>query len=214
MKKTLKKLMTLILMLSVFMTASMMAEAKNYKLGTSVITYQKEFDTSLQIASSPKAVKKLKSSKPSVASVTSKREDGEYKIIIKVKKPGTTVITYTSGKDTFEEKIVVKKYQNVIKKITINGKDITAKFNKQGICTLSYKQYKNKNIKVQVIGKTNWSTHHGDYWIEKSGKILKCMTSPENKTYSFKLTKKNAALAFSVDDLNTNNYVGYEIRFK
>ena len=214
MKKTLKKLMTLVLMLSVFMTASMMAEAKNYNLGTSVITYQKEFDTSLQIASSKKAVKKLKSSNPSVASVTSKRQDGEYGIIIKMKKPGTTVITYTSGKDTYKEKIVVKKYQNMIKKITINGKDITAKFNKQGICTLSYKQYKNKNIKVQVIGKKNWSTHHGDYWIRKSGKILKCMPSPENKTYSFKLTKKNAGLAFSVDDLNTNNYVLYDIRFE
>ena len=214
MKKTLKKLMTLVLMLCVFMAVSMMAEAKNYNLGTSVITYQKEFDTSLQIASSKKAVKKLKSSKPSVASVTSKREDGEYKIIIKMKKPGTTVITYTSGKDTYKEKIVVKKYQNVIKKITINGKDITAKFNKQGVCTLSYKQYKNKNIKVQVIGKKNWRTIHGDYWIRKTGKILKCMPSPENKTYSFKLTKKNAALAFSVDDLNTNNYVGYEIRFE
>lgn len=214
MKKTWKKLMTLLLMLSVFMAASIMAEAKNYDQGTTVLTYQKEFDTSLQIASSQKAVKKLKSSKPSVASVTSKRQDGEYAIIIKVKKPGTTVITYTSGKDTFEEKVVVKKYQNVIKKITINGKDITAKFNKKGVCTLSYKQYKNKNIKIQVIGKNNWSTHHGDYWIKKTGKILKCMPSPENKTYSFKLTKKNAALAFSVDELNASNYVLYEIHFK
>ena len=52
MKKTWKKLMTLVLMLSVFMAASMMAEAKNYKLGTTVLTYQKEFGTSLQIESS------------------------------------------------------------------------------------------------------------------------------------------------------------------
>ena len=214
MKKTWKKLMTLVLMLNVFMAASMMAEAKNYKLGTTVLTYQKEFGTSLQIESSQKAVKKLKSSKPSVASVTCKRQNGEYAIIIKMKKPGTTVITYTSGSDTFEEKVVVKKYQNMIKKITINGKDITSKFNKKGVCTLSYKQYKNKNIKVQVIGKKNWSTHHGDYWIRKSGKILKCMPLPENKTYSFKLTKKNAALAFSVDELTGSNEVLYEIRFK
>lgn len=149
MKKTCKKLMTLVLMLSVFMTVSMMAEAKNHKLETTVLTYQKEFDTSLQIESSETAVEKLKSSKPSVASVTSKQEDGEYKIIIKVKKPGTTVITYTSGSDTFEKKIVVKKYQNMIKKITINGKNITAKFNKKGVCTLSYKKYKNKMLRYR-----------------------------------------------------------------
>ena len=48
----------------------------------------------------------------------------------------------------------------------------------------------------------------------ESGKILKCMPLPENKTYSFKLTKKNAALAFSVDELNGSNEVLYEIRFK
>ena len=213
MKKTCKKLMTLVLMLSVFMTVSMMAEAKNHKLETTVLTYQKEFDTSLQIESSETAVEKLKSSKPSVASVTSKQEDGEYKIIIKVKKPGTTVITYTSGSDTFEKKIVVKKYQNMIKKITINGKDITSKFNKKGVCTLSYKKYKNKNVKIQVIGKKNWSTYHGDYYIN-SRKILKCMPSPNNKTYSFKLTQKKGKLGFSVDQLNGSNYVLYEIRFK
>ena len=40
------------------------------------------------------------------------------------------------------------------------------------------------------------------------------MPLPENKTYSFKLTKKNAALAFSVDELNGSNEVLYEIRFK
>ena len=213
MKKTCKKLMTLVLMLSVFMTVSMMAEAKNHKLETTVLTYQKEFDTSLQIESSETAVEKLKSSKPSVASVTSKQEDGEYKIIIKVKKPGTTVITYTSGSDTFEKKIVVKKYQNMIKRITINGKNITAKFNKKGVCTLSYKKYKNKNVKIQVIGKKNWSTYHGDYYIN-SRKILKCMPSPNNKTYSFKLTQKKGKLGFSVDQLNGSNYVLYEIRFK
>ena len=213
MKKTCKKLMTLVLMLSVFMTVSMMAEAKNHKLETTVLTYQKEFDTSLQIESSETAVEKLKSSKPSVASVTSKQEDGEYKIIIKVKKPGTTVITYTSGSDTFEKKIVVKKYQNMIKKITINVKNITAKFNKKGVCTLSYKKYKNKNVKIQVIGKKNWSTYHGDYYIN-SRKILKCMPSPNNKTYSFKLTQKKGKLGFSVDQLNGSNYVLYEIRFK
>lgn len=213
MKKTWKKLMTLVLMLSVFMAASMMAEAKNYKLGTTVLTYQKEFGTSLQIESSQKAVKKLKSSKPSVASVTCKRQNGEYAIIIKMKKPGTTVITYTSGSDTFEEKVVVKKYQNMIKKITINGKDITSKFNKKGVCTLSYKKYKNKNVKIQVIGKKNWSTYHGDYYIN-SRKILKCMPSPNNKTYSFKLTQKKGKLGFSVDQLNGSNYVLYEIRFK
>lgn len=213
MKKTCKKLMTLVLMLSVFMAASMMAEAKNYKLGTTVLTYQKEFGTSLQIESSQKAVKKLKSSKPSVASVTCKRQNGEYAIIIKMKKPGTTVITYTSGSDTFEEKVVVKKYQNMIKKITINGKDITSKFNKKGVCTLSYKKYKNKNVKIQVIGKKNWSTYHGDYYIN-SRKILKCMPSPNNKTYSFKLTQKKGKLGFSVDQLNGSNYVLYEIRFK
>ena len=213
MKKAWKKLMTLVLMLSVFMAASMMAEAKNYKLGTTVLTYQKEFGTSLQIESSQKAVKKLKSSKPSVASVTCKRQNGEYAIIIKMKKPGTTVITYTSGSDTFEEKVVVKKYQNMIKKITINGKNITAKFNKKGVCTLSYKKYKNKNVKIQVIGKKNWSTYHGDYYIN-SRKILKCMPSPNNKTYSFKLTQKKGKLGFSVDQLNGSNYVLYEIRFK
>ncbi|MCQ4774797.1 hypothetical protein NE634_13805 [Lacrimispora saccharolytica] len=213
MKKAWKKLMTLVLMLSVFMAASMMAEAKNYKLGTTVLTYQKEFGTSLQIESSQKAVKKLKSSKPSVASVTCKRQNGEYAIIIKMKKPGTTVITYTSGSDTFEEKVVVKKYQNMIKKITINGKDITSKFNKKGVCTLSYKKYKNKNVKIQVIGKKNWSTYHGDYYIN-SRKILKCMPSPNNKTYSFKLTQKKGKLGFSVDQLNGSNYVLYEIRFK
>ena len=213
MKKTCKKLMTLVLMLSVFMTVSMMAEAKNHKLETTVLTYQKEFDTSLQIESSQKAVKKLKSSKPSVASVTCKRQNGEYAIIIKMKKPGTTVITYTSGSDTFEEKVVVKKYQNMIKKITINGKDITSKFNKKGVCTLSYKKYKNKNVKIQVIGKKNWSTYHGDYYIN-SRKILKCMPSPNNKTYSFKLTQKKGKLGFSVDQLNGSNYVLYEIRFK
>lgn len=213
MKKTCKKLMTLVLILSVFMTVSMMAEAKNHKLETTVLTYQKEFDTSLQIESSETAVEKLKSSKPSVASVTSKQEDGEYKIIIKVKKPGTTVITYTSGSDTFEKKIVVKKYQNMIKKITINGKNITAKFNKKGVCTLSYKKYKNKNVKIQVIGKKNWSTPHGDYYIN-SRKILQCMPSPNNKTYSFKLTQKKGKLGFSVDQLNGSNYVLYEIRFK
>lgn len=211
MKKAWKKFMSLLMILGVFMAISVMAEAKEIKNDDTVIYYQKEFDKTHYIADAEGSVTALKSSNPAVATVFSRaQEEDRYAIILTAKKPGTTTITYTSGENTYTQKVTIKKYQNVMKKITVNGKNITSKFKKKAVYTLSYKKYKNKTVKLKVAGKGSWGMHHGDY-CAKSGKILKCMVGKEVK---FKVTQKNSYMAFSVDNIKDNGYVSYIIVFK
>lgn len=126
----------------------------------------------------------LKSSKQSVATVSCKKEKDGYKIYVNAKKVGTTKVSYKLKGVTHTQKVVVKKYTNPYKKVTVNGKDITAQFKKSNVAVVSYKKYKNKKVIIKYEMKKDWAPTHSDYC--KGDKILKCIGSLK---YEFSINK-------------------------
>lgn len=207
MKKTVKRLLVLLLAVSMTMVAPVRADAKTITDTTQVaILYPKSSPTygDKQLVQYTKKVKvqSVKSSKKSVAAVSVGKDSGskEYAIYVVPKKTGTTTVTYKLGKDKHKLKVIVRKYVNPFKKITINGKNITSKFNKTNVCNLSYKQYKGKKVTITYKKKGNWKILHADYFT-KSDKLIKCHGTilPGDKE-TIKITKKNSKLYFWIPD--------------
>lgn len=193
MKKLVKSFLALVLVLSMVMPVGV--HAQEYKDGTKIATlYTKtsQFYTKKQEMSSSyqQPITGIKYSNKSIAKVGSKKESYGYVLYVTPKKTGTINITYKVAGDTHKVKVVVKKYQNPFKQVKVNGKDVTAQFNKSNTCVLDYKKYKNKKVKLKFKKKTNWLMPHGDY-CTKSWKRIQCiggMSSPS----PFKVTKKGS----------------------
>ena len=208
MKKTVKRLLVLLLAVSMTMVAPVRADAKTIKDYTQGFTLYPKNSPSysdkqdLGICTGKTKIKNLTNSNKSVAKVTVGKSENGYVIYVQPKKAGTTNISYKVGKDTHKRKLIVKKYVNPYKQVKINGKDITSKFNKTNICVLSYKQYKGKTIKLSFKRKGFWYMHHGDY-IEKGSERIHCIGSMSDPS-TFKVKKKGSIAYLWTEDNSLN----------
>ena len=112
---------------------------------------------------------KAKSSNTEVATakiVTSKDQYGKHYILhVQCKKAGKATITWKKNGVTYKKKIVVDDFTNPFKKITINGKNVTKKFNKSNVIELKYSKWKDKEIVIKYKVKKGWK----DFNAGKSG---------------------------------------------
>lgn len=213
MKQTAKKLVALVLVLTMALitpvgaqAASVVKEETDY-----VICYPQTdaFNNTQQIKFSEKAkITSAKSSKKSVATVGVKKVDGGYIAYVNAKKVGKTTVTYKIKGVTHTQKVIVKKYINPYKKVTINGKDITAQFKKTNVAVVSYKKYKNKKVTLKFETKKNWAHIHSDYC--KDSEIIECLGSFKYKL-SVKKPKKNAAVETSLINHKDENADQYSV---
>lgn len=211
MKKVTKKLLALVLVLTMAVIAPVGAQAASvvkeetayaiYYPKTNIYTYEQ------QIGISEKSkFTSLKSSRKSVATVVRKKTSGKYSLYVVPRKTGTTTISYKLNGVKHTQKVIVKKYVNPYKKVTINGKDITAQFKKSNAALVSYQKYKNKKVTIKYKMKKNWAQVHTDYC--RNGKILKCLG-----TFKYKMSvnkpKKNSTVESSQinhKDMNSDEY--------
>ena len=84
---------------------------------------------------------------------------GETRVIFTFvpKQAGTTTTSIKIGSKTYKTKITILKYKNPIVSITINGKKISGrKFNKTDVIKLNYNTYKGKKNKITYQIKNGW----------------------------------------------------------
>ena len=207
MKKTAKKFLALLLVLTMAVIApvGVQAAATVTKADTSYVTYYpktKYYDNAQQVTNSEKTkFTSLKSSKKSVATVSCRKNSWGYAVYVLPKKTGTTYVSYKFEGVTYKQKVVVQKYVNPYKKVTVNGQDITNQFKKTNVAVVSYNKYKNKKVTIKYEMKKNWGQPHIDYC--RNGKILKCLGNFKYKA-SVKKPKKNSSIEASI--FNRKNY--------
>lgn len=213
MKKTIKQLFTLLLTLTIVITASINVKAADEIVteDTYYIPYYPKTKaykiTAEPVSSSYEKLTGLKVSNKSIASATAKKtSDGTYVVYMTPKKTGTVNISFNVNGVTHQRKIVIKKYVNPYSKVTINGKNITKQFKKTNVAVVSYKKYKNKKVTIKYKMKKNFRQSHTDYCYK--GKISKCIGSFVYKA-PVKKPKKNAtveASIFNIYDETVNQY--------
>lgn len=106
-------------------------------------------------------VKNAKSSNPSVLQVKvskSKYNDGTWDIKLVAKKTGKATVSFTAKGKKYKVNITVIKYSNPFAKLTVGGKDVTAKFNKSK--KLNVKSLGGKKIAFKL--KPGWKLSEAD----------------------------------------------------
>lgn len=210
MKKTVKRLLVLLLALSMSVVAPVKVSAKTIKDYTADVTLYPKSSPSYSDKQEVGAcggktkITNIKYTNKSIAKVTTGKESYGYVLYVQPKKTGKLNITYKIGKDTHKLKVYVKKYVNPYKQIKINGKNITSKFNKTNVCVLSYKQYKGKTVKLSFKKKKSWYMPHGDY-LTKSNKLIQCI-GPMSNPHKFKVTKKGSKAALWTTDTSITGH--------
>lgn len=211
MKKAAKKLLALVLVLTMAVIAPVGVQAASVvKEETAYAIYYPKtnaYTNKQQISGSEKSkFTSLKSFKKSVATVGCKKNSWGYALYVVAKKTGTTTISYKLNGVKHTQKVIVKKYVNPYKKVTINGKDITSQFKKSNVAIVSYQKYKNKKVTIKYEMKKNWAQVHTDYC--RNGKILKCLG-----TFKYKMSvnkpKKNSTVEASLinhKDMSSDQY--------
>ncbi len=122
-----------------------------------VVTLALQGKNETSIAASDKKITKLKSSKPSVASVYKRKAEGMTMIYAAAKKPGTTTISFKTNSKTYRIKVTVKKYTNPISAIKIGNTTIKGKeFKTNSNYSLQYLKNSNKKEKIMVKLKKGW----------------------------------------------------------
>lgn len=210
MKKTAKRLLVLLLALSMSVIAPVKVSAKTITDYTEDVTLYPKSSPSYSDKQEVGAcggktkITNIKYTNKSIAKVTTGKKSYGYVLYVQPKKTGTLNITYKIGKDTHKVKVYVKKYVNPYKQIKINGKDITSKFNKTNVCVLSYKQYKGKTVKLSFKRKRPWLMPHGDY-VTKSNKLIQCIGGMSDPS-KFKVTKKDSKAALWTTDTSETGH--------
>ena len=157
--------------------------------------------------------KSIKSSKKSVAApgrTITKSYGNGYKCTftyVKVKKTGTATI---SGKDgtTHKYKLTVKKYANPFSSITMNGEDITSRFKKKSVYTLSYQDFKKKSVTLNYAQK-------GDWYITVQAQVAGSTSASSVRNGStVTVSQKGYTLIFHANNKKTGQYETCEIVWK
>ena len=170
MKKTLKKLVTIVVAMAMIVAMAVPA----FAYGESVKVYKKQSVT-LYPAQSAKnrfisnswvigyvGNKKatVKSSNSKVASV----EAYEGYIIETAKKAGKTTISVKTDNKTYKCALTVSKYTNPVASVKIGNKTVSGKkFNNSAVLTAKYSQYAGKKTAVKFNLKKGWKLQSVEY---------------------------------------------------
>ena len=170
MKKTLKKLITIVVAMAMIVAMAVPA----FAYGESVKVYKKQSVT-LYPAQSAKnrfisnswvigyvGNKKatVKSSNPKVASVETYAEC----IIETAKKAGKTTISVKADNKTYKCALTVSKYTNPVASVKIGNKTVSGKkFNNSAVLTAKYSQYAGKKTAVKFNLKKGWKLQFVEY---------------------------------------------------
>lgn len=221
MKRFIKKLSALIIAaMLVVMSVSVPVQAKTITQPNRIITlysgnartYTSPLGSSVSaniniIGSTSKysKVSNITTSNKSVVTVSSKigtksaGANNRRFIYVIAKKAGTATVSYKANGTTYKVKVTVKNYTSPFSSLKLGSSNITSRFQKSSVYTLSYAKYAKKNTKLSFKGKSGW-TVTADY-LDKAGKFQSQMLK-NNKT--FKVTKKNSMLLLNA----VNNKTG------
>ena len=150
-------------------------------------------------ASEPAKFSNIKSSKPGVAKASVTKASSKCNTLsVKAKEAGSTYISFKINGEKVKQKLVVKNYVNPFKKITVNGKNVTSRFDGGNVITLSYEQYKGKTVTIKWSAKKNWG-------------IIDANRSNDSK-YSFTVTEKTDVLFYCGNSKFRNALTTWEER--
>lgn len=126
---------------------------------------------------------------------------GETRVIFTFvpKQAGTIKI----GSKTYKTQITILKYKNPIVSITINGKKISgSKFNKTDVIKLNYNTYKGKKNKITYQIKNGWSGNLAACDKNDSTLYGAVTADMSSETFTLQNGKGNFNLKFSLRDAN------------
>jgi hypothetical protein len=150
-------------------------------------------------ASEPAELSNIKSSKPGVAKASVTKASSKMNTLsVKAKKSGSTYISFKLNGKKVKQKLVVKNYVNPFKKITVNGKNVTSRFDGVSVITLSYEQYKGKTVTIKWSGKKNWSVSDNTHSSSKRSFTVTEKTDVYFYCQSSKYSNSLSALSESV----------------
>ena len=130
---------------------------------------------------------------------------GETRVIFTFvpKQAGTTTTSIKIGSKTYKTKITILKYKNPIVSITINGKKISgSKFNKTDVIKLNYNTYKGKKNKITYQIKNGWSGNLAACDKNDSTLYGAVTADMSSETFTLQNGKGNFNLKFSLRDAN------------
>lgn len=207
MKKYLKKVLSLLLALTLVLSVTSVTQVSAAVPARTVTLYSKSSKTYngfwgtyasanqpiLSVVPNSQKITGLKSSNPSVATLFTKKGSGQAKgstcIFLNLKKSGTTTISYKAEKKVFTTKFIVKKYTSPISSLKLGSLNLSSKFKSNNIYTLSYTKYKNKSLKLNYKAKTGW-----DVSIDYMRKLGDMKADMIKNNKSFKVVEKNSLL--------------------
>lgn len=218
MKKHFKKLLPVLLILTLTLVTFVTVEAKTITSDSKTVTvYSKSSkaynnflkksisanEKILTTVPNSKKITNLKSTNTAVVTLKTQKGSGNAKgytaVFLKIKKAGTATVSYKIGTTTYKTKIIVKKYTNPFSTLKLGGQSITSKFKTNNVYTLRYAKYKNKSLKLNYKAKSGWTIVSADYLLSTSSQ--KADWVDNNK--SFKVTKKNSALVIDAYNAKT-----------
>lgn len=169
MKKSLKKLVTVVLAIAMMVVLAIPAyaadeiyipkTANGIKYSTTTLKNQ-YFSSKEYFAYVGNQKVTVKSSNKSVATV--KAENGT--IFVTIKKPGKTTISVKTAKKTYKCEYTVSKYENPLASVKVGGTTIKgSSFNKNAVVNLKYSKYANKKTAVKFNLKSGWKVLSVEY---------------------------------------------------
>ena len=173
MKKTMKKLIALVLVFAMLLSCipAFAAEAAEIYAEdqVSAIKYPNEKMSEIYLAyvSDAKTVK-VKTSNSKVGFTVSQKNPGCYSIYLKAKKSGTTKVTIKAGKVTKTMKVTVRNYENPLAAVQVGKTTVSGnKYTKSNELKFSYAKYAGEKIKISFKAKKGWKVKQVEY-AEKS----------------------------------------------
>lgn len=169
MKKTIKKLISFIFVITMMMaTVAPVFAEEDY---VEILRTEKEIQTILypdvsagpNLAFTKNKVSSLKNSNPSVGDLIHQEDyRGGYETWFDPKKAGKTTVSFKYQGKTYKTKITVKKYINPVKSITIGNKIISGS-SKKSIYRLKSSDFANKKVKINISSKKGWKVNGIEY---------------------------------------------------
>lgn len=170
MKKKFRKILGLLLVLTVLFTALPVSAAQVNIYVPSEINVtlypSKDSKNSESLCSAPGKVTSLKTSDKSIVTLTTKKfGNGETLINLVPHKKGTTTVSFKYKGKVYRTRVTVEKYTSPVKSIKIGNATISgSKFKSSSKLTLSYAKYGNKKAKVNITPAKGWKIEGFGYW--------------------------------------------------